>query len=81
MSSMKTKFLQDKDKTLNFAIGAGIPAGTVLSGTAGGCTGVCGSCGGTCLGGLALAAYLGGRVIFKRRQTKTVLQAEPSANK
>ena len=81
MNSMKTKFLQNKDKALNFAIGAGIPAGTVLSGTAGGCTGVCGSCGGTCLGGLALAAYLGGRVIFKRRHTKTVLQAEPSANK
>ena len=80
MNSMKTKFLQDKDKALNFAIGAGIPAGTVLSGTAGGCTGVCGSCGGTCLGGLALAAHLGGRVIFKRRH-KTVLQAEPSANK
>ena len=81
MSSMKTKFLQSKDKALNFAIGAGIPAGTVLSGTAGGCTGVCGSCGGTCLGGLALAAYLGGRAIFKRRHNKTVLQAEPSANK
>ena len=79
MSSMKTKFLQDK--ALNFAIGAGIPAGTVLSGTAGGCTGVCGSCGGTCLGELALAAYLGGRVIFKRRHSKTVLQAEASANK
>ena len=65
MSSMKAKFLQNKDKALNFAIGAGIPAGTVLSGTA---------------GGLALAAYLGGRVIFKRRH-KTVLQAEASANK
>ena len=81
MNSMKIKFLQSKDKALNFAIGAGIPAGTVLSGTAGGCTGVCGSCGGTCLGGLALAAYLGGRVIFKRRRVKTVLQAEASANK
>ena len=81
MNSMKTKFLQSKDKALNFAVGAGIPAGTVLSGTAGGCTGVCGSCGGTCLGGLALAAYLGGRVIFKRRHSKTVLQAEASANK
>ena len=81
MSIMKTKFLQSKDKALNFAVGAGIPAGTVLSGTAGGCTGVCGSCGGTCLGALALAAYIGGRVIFKRRHNKTVLQAEASANK
>ncbi len=80
MNSMKTKFLQNKDKALNFAIGAVIPAGTVLSSTAGGCTGVCGSCGGTCLGGLSLAAYMGGRVIFKCRH-KTVLQAEASANK
>lgn len=57
---------QNKERLLNFAVGAGIPAGTVLSGTAGGCTGVCGSCGGTCLGGLALAAYLGGRLLHKK---------------
>lgn len=57
---------QNKERLLNFAVGAGIPAGTVLSGTAGGCTGVCGSCGGTCLGGLALAAYLGGRLLYKK---------------
>lgn len=58
------------DKILNFAIGAGIPAGTALSGAAGGCTGVCGSCGGTCLGGAALALYLGERVLNKRRRIK-----------
>ena len=56
----------NKERLLNFAVGASIPAGTVLSGTAGGCTGVCGSCGGTCLGGLALAAYLGGRLLYKK---------------
>ncbi len=57
----------NKDKLLNLVVGAGIPAGTVLSSSAGGCTGICGSCGGTCLGGLALALYLGGRIIYKRR--------------
>ncbi len=67
-----------KDKLLNLAVGAGIPAGTVLSGSAGGCTGICGSCGGTCLGGIALALYLGGRVIYKRRNL-TCLPAETTA--
>ncbi len=67
-----------KDKFLNLAVGAGIPVGTVTSGAAGGCTGVCGSCGGTCVGGILLAAYLCGRVYFKRRKVLTA-GTEPSS--
>lgn len=75
---MKKNFLTTpKDKLLNAAVGAGIPVGTVATGTAGGCTGVCGSCGGTCVGGILLAAYLCGRVYYKRRK---VLTAEGAAN-
>lgn len=67
MMAMQKNFVSaNKERLVNFAIGAGIPAGTVLSGAAGGCTGVCGSCGGTCLGGIALAAYLGGRIFYQK---------------
>lgn len=62
----KAFFSTSKDKFLNFAVGAGIPAGTVTANASGGCTGVCGSCGGTCIGGFLLAAYLCGCVYYKR---------------
>lgn len=74
----KNVLTTQKDKFLNLAVGAGIPLGTAASGAAGGCTGICGSCGGTCLGGIALALYLGGRVIYKRRNL-TCLPAETTA--
>lgn len=70
-----------KDKLLNLAVGAGIPAGTVLTGSAGGCTGICGSCGGSCLGGLALALYLSGRVIYKRRNSNCLPAKTTAQNK
>lgn len=60
----------NKDKLLNFSIGAGIPAGTVISGSAGGCTGICGSCGASCLGGAALALWLCGRAYYKHKSLK-----------
>ncbi len=69
-----------KDAALNFTVGGSIPLTTAVTSNAGGCTGICGSCGGTCLGGVALALYLGSRIICKRRQ-KSFLKAEPPAVK
>lgn len=69
-----------KDTALNFAVGGSIPLTAAVTTNAGGCTGICGSCGGACLGGVALAVYLGSRIICKRSR-KSFLKAETPAVK